>query len=409
MRVGSIAICVVAIGMVWGASARAEESIKIGLITARSGAFALYATSAEKGEILAAEEINKAGGVHGRKIEFLTGDSKSSPEEASRLYREFSAKNVSLIIGNVGSAETAAISALAREAKIPTFATVGYARSLTEELGHTYFFRPIVNSRAFARPLAERLAKQKYKAYCTINNDYTLGHDVNADFLEALKKLRPDVAVLPGCDFWVPLSTTDFTSYITAILSKRPDAVVFSGLVGPSGRAFISQAKSFGLFKMTAGAHASIGWPGNNAGLRKQDVPENLVTATDYPYPPLKTPNNIKFFDAFKARWSELPLSEGAYGYATMHFVAKVFEKDGNENAVDFVKNAASVTYDHPAAGPLKFRPFDNQVNMGVWIGTLAWDAQDERPGMEDIEYVPGDAYLPSESEVERLRTAKGK
>ena len=67
-------------------TAFAEEPIRIGLITARSGVFALFGTSAEKGEILAAEEINKQGGVKGRQIEFISGDSKSSPEEASRLF-----------------------------------------------------------------------------------------------------------------------------------------------------------------------------------------------------------------------------------------------------------------------------------------------------------------------------------
>jgi branched-chain amino acid transport system substrate-binding protein len=388
-------------------AAAQAQPIKIGLITARSGVFALFGTAAEKGEMLAADELNKHAGATGRTIEFISADSKSSPEEASRLFRDFASKGVVAVIGNVGSAETAAISALAKEAKVPFFTTVGYGRSLTEELGHKYFFRPVVNSRAFATPLAERLGKKKYKTYCAINNDYALGHDVNDGFFAELKKFKPDVQVLPGCEFWVPLGATDFTSYITAIMSKKPDVVVFSGLIGGSGRAFLTQGRSFGLFKVSVGAHASMGWPGNNDGLRKQDIPENVVTATDYPYPPVQRKENIAFFNAYKARWSEVPLSESAYGYATVRYIAKSLDgvKPGDTDA--FIAAAEKGVIDHPAAGPVKVRAFDHQAEMGVWVGTLAWDETNKRAGMSGVRYIPGSNYLPTAEQITEMRKVR--
>lgn len=398
-----LAVALAAAGSVIPAQA---ETIKIGLITARSGVFALFGTSGERGEILAADEVNKQGGVRGRTIEFISGDSKSSPEEASRLFRDFAAQGVVAVIGNVGSAETAAISALARTAKIPFFTTVGYGRSLTEELGHRYFFRPGVNSRLFASPLAEHLGKEKYKTYCAINNDYALGHDVHRGFFDDLKKHKPDVQILPGCEFWVPLGATDFTSYITAIMSKRPDVVVFSGLVGPSGRAFVTQGKNFGLFKVAVGAHASLGWPGNNDGLRQQDIPANIFTATDYPYPIVRRKENVDFFDAYRKRWSDAPMSEGATGYATVRFIASALQQAKDSNVESFVDAAEKTRVDHPAAGPVAMRAFDHQAEMGVWIGTLTWDEGNKRPGMRDISYVPGAKYLPTPAEIARLRKA---
>ena len=383
------------------------ESVKIGLITARSGVFALFGTSGERGEILAAEELNKQGGIKGRTIEFVSGDSKSSPEEASRLFRDFASQGVVAVIGNVGSAETAAISSLAKTAKIPFFTTVGYGRSLTEELGHRYFFRLGVNSRLFASPLAERMGKEKYKTYCAINNDYALGHDVHQGFFQDLKKHKPEVRILEGCEFWVPLGSTDFTSYITAIMAKKPDVVVFSGLVGPSGRAFLTQGKNFGLFNVTVGAHASLGWPGNNDGLRKQDIPANIFTATDYPYPIVQRKENTSFFNAYKSRWSDAPMSEGATGYATVRFIASTLQQAKAWDIESFVDAAEKTAIEHPAAGTLKLRAFDHQAEMGVWIGTFAWDEVNKRPGMRDVSYVPGAKYLPTAGELAEIRKAK--
>ncbi len=385
----------------------AADPIKIGVVSAKSGVFALFGTSGERGAILAAEEINAKGGVLGRKLEVIASDSKSKPEDASRLFREQVAGGAFVILGNIGSGETQAASTLARESKVPFFTTVGYSRFLTEEAGHRYFFRLVVNSRGYFGPMAARLSKEPYKTYCAINNDFAFGRDLHESAMASLKEARPDIVVLDGCEFWVPLAQTDFASYITAIMAKKPDALMFGGLVGPSGRAFMTQGKAFGLFKVTAGAHPAMGWPANNAGMRKQDIPENIVTATDYPYPPVNTPANMAFFEAFKKRWNEVPMSEGASGYTTMMFIAKAMEKAGKVDREAFVDAAAGLTIEHPAAGTLTMRKFDHQADMGVWVGTLSWDDTNNRPGIANARYVPGGEYLPSEDQVTKLREGK--
>jgi len=55
--------------------------------------------------------------------------------------------------------------------------------------------------------------------------------------------------------------------------------------------------------------------------------------------------------------------------------------------------------------GTLTVRPFDHQSNAGVWVGYLSWAKKYDRAGMEDITYVPGDKYLPSKEEIEKLRS----
>jgi len=399
----AIAAAVAAICL--GGSAVAEETLKIGKISSRSGVFAIFGTSGERGAILAQEEINATGGILGRKIELITTDSKSRPEEASRLFRELLAQNVMVVIGTIATGETQAVSTLAREEKKPFFATLGYGRFLTEEAGHPYFFRLISNSAAYYGPMVDRLLKDGHKKFCTINNDFAFAKDLNTSVMGDLKKKNPDMQVLDGCEFWVPLGTTDFSTYLTAIISKKPDVVMFGGLVGPSGRAFVQQANQFGLFQRMIGAHPALGWPANAVGLRESDIPKRtIITGGDYPYPIPDTAASKKFYDAYKKRWNEDPVSEGAHTYTTMMFIKKAFEKAGKIDRDAFMAATGNLSIVHPSMGEITMRPFDNQSTAGVWVGYLGWSKQYNRPGMEDMTYVPGEKYLPTAEDIKKLR-----
>ncbi len=378
--------------------------LTIGVLSSRSGAFALQGQSAEQGEILAVEEINAKGGILGRQIKIVSIDTKSRAEEASRALRDLVAGGADLIIGNVATGEAQAATALAKELKVPFFAMGSYGRFLTEEQGHRYLFRLLVNARAFYGPIAESLSERPYKRWCTISIDFAFGRDLVQNVVGHLKSKRPDVEVVPGCEFWIPLGTTEFSSYITAILSKQPDAVLFGGLVGQSGIAFVTQAKAFGLFNKVGAAHTALGWATNNEGLRKEDIPPNLITASDYPYPPVDRPANKVFFDAFKKRWNGLPYSEAASGYTTVNFIAAAYAKAKKIDREAFIDAAEGLTVDNPAQGPITVRAFDHQATTGVWVGELAWDEADNRPGLVKSRYIGAEKYLPTAEEVKKLR-----
>ena len=382
----------------------AADPIRLGVITSRSGVFSFLGTAGEQGVTLAAEEINAKGGVLGRPLELVKGDDASKPEETGRLFREQASSGVFLIIGNVASPQSAAASTLAKEEKIPFFTDGGYARFLTEEAGHRYFFRLLMNVRGFYVPIARQLAKQGYKRYCSINNDFEFGHDVNKSTLALLQAANPQLEIVPGCEFWVPLGATDFAPFVTAILSKQPDVLLFSGLVQASARAFLSQANSFGLFRKIVGAHASLGNPANVMGVRQSDIPPNISTAGDYPYPVIDRPANVAFLKNYEARWKMQPLSESETGYTTMYFIAKAIEKAGKLDREAFIDAAEGLSVEAPAAGEITLRSFDHQGTHGSWTGRLTWDAKDNRAGMENPVAVSADTFLPSEDEVKAAR-----
>jgi branched-chain amino acid transport system substrate-binding protein len=389
-------------------NANAQGPIQIGDISNMSGPLAIAGVPGRQGAILAVEEINKAGGVLGRPLELVTRDDKSQPEEAGKLFRELVAQGVLVAMGATGSATSAAINGLARELKLPFFTVLGYSRFLTEEAGHRYFFRLITNDRVFGHGFAESLSKQAPNKYCTIGNDFAYGRDITKVLMTRLKELKPSVEVVSGCEFWVPLGTTDFTPLITAILARRPDAVLFGGLVTASAPAFVKQGKAFGLFKGAVGVHPSIGMAANNAGLTsKDDIPEGVYTGTDYLYPPLDTPASKAFHENYKKRWNQLPFEESLNAHTTVRFIAKAIAKAGKADREALIDAAEGLSIDHPVMGEITVRGFDHQSNAGWWLGYLTWDETNKRAGMRDARLHKGDSYLPSKEEIEKLRVKK--
>ena len=59
----------------------AQESVRVGLVSPNTGANARYGAFAQRGAQLAAKEINEAGGITGKKIELVPGDSQCAPAE----------------------------------------------------------------------------------------------------------------------------------------------------------------------------------------------------------------------------------------------------------------------------------------------------------------------------------------
>jgi len=396
-----VALC----ALLAASNANAQGPILIGDISNMSGPLAIAGVPGRQGAILAVEEINKAGGVLGRPLELVTRDDKSQPEEAGKLFREVAAQGVLVAMGATGSATSAAINGLARELKLPFFTVLGYSRFLTEEAGHRYFFRLITNDRVFGHGFAESLSKQAPNKYCTIGNDFAYGRDITKVLMTRLKELKPAVEVVSGCEFWVPLGTTDFTPLITAILARRPDAVMFGGLVTASAPAFVKQSKAFGLFKAAVGVHPSIGMAANNAGLTsKDDIPEGVYTGTDYLYPPLDTPASKAFHENYKKRWNQLPFEESLNAHTTIRFIAKAIAKAGKADREAMIDAAEGLSIDHPVMGEITVRGFDHQSNAGWWMGYLTWDETHKRAGMRDARLHKGDSYLPSKEEIEKLR-----
>jgi branched-chain amino acid transport system substrate-binding protein len=230
-------------------AAFAAETIKIGFPIPLSGPTAVYGEPVLKGAEMAVAEINAKGGVLGRQLEILSRDSKANADEAVRLARELIIKdNVDLLVGTLTSAEAPALSTVAKENKIVFIAPTAKSTRLTDAADiHPYIFRVSSNTDVEGLAGATLMARWKdVKSVATIAPDYAYGRDSIAAFVAALKKLRPDIAIVD--QEWPKLGEADFTPFIIAQMGKKPDAV-HSSLFAGDFVTFTKEATPRGYFK----------------------------------------------------------------------------------------------------------------------------------------------------------------
>ena len=85
------------------------KTIKIGGNFELSGAVAAYGEAENEGVKLAVEEINKDGGIDGKKIEYVSKDNKSDNNEAASVAANLTTKDeVVAIVGPATSGATKA-------------------------------------------------------------------------------------------------------------------------------------------------------------------------------------------------------------------------------------------------------------------------------------------------------------
>ena len=104
--------------MVLAAPALAKDTIKIGAILAVTGPASFLGAPEAKTLEMMVEDINKKGGIKGKKIELIIKDSGANPEKALSFAKQLIEEDkVLAIIGPSTSGETMKIKSVAEEAK----------------------------------------------------------------------------------------------------------------------------------------------------------------------------------------------------------------------------------------------------------------------------------------------------
>lgn len=93
-----------------------EETFKVGVIGPMTGDYAQYGQGVYNATVLAAEEINEAGGINGYQVEVLdAGDDMGDPEKGVNAYNDLLDKGMQMLVGSVTSGSCIAVGAEAAE------------------------------------------------------------------------------------------------------------------------------------------------------------------------------------------------------------------------------------------------------------------------------------------------------
>lgn len=373
--------------------------IKIGIVDTYSGPATTFTQDVLDGFKLALEKINSKG-VLGKKIEFITRDDKFKPDIALSMAKELVLKeNVDILMGTISSASALAISDFCKKEKIPFFVTFAKSDKITGAKGHRYVFNMNENTEMAGRAAARILAKKPYTKYWIAGDDYEYGHAIANSVFNHLKELNPKVQKVG--ESWWKVGETDFTPYITQILTAKPDFIIVA--TGGAGMVnFQKAAKSTGLnkkipFYQHTGIELSTLMP------QGQNAPEGVYGTANYLFYYPETKENLNFAEEFKKKYNRYPKSGALYGYLTAQFIAKAFEKAGKIDKEKFIDAMEGLKLSSPV-GEVEVRACDHQIMLPIFFGVTKKSSKYDFLIAGDIVSIPPKDYMPKCEEVLKTR-----
>ena len=209
-----------ALGFVAG-SAAAQDTVKIGVTQPLTGAFAASGNYVAQGAKIAEEEINKAGGVLGKKLQLIIEDNKSNPTEAvATAEKLINSDKVPVLMGAWSSTLTLAVMPKLEEYKVPMLVETSSSGKITTS-GNPYIFRisptSEMEAKAFA-PLFKTMGIKKADFLAT-NNDFGLG--ASKEFSTVARQSGVEVGVMETMD----PKATDFSAQLAKIKASGSDTL----------------------------------------------------------------------------------------------------------------------------------------------------------------------------------------
>ncbi len=224
----------------------AAEPIKIGAFYSLSGPAAAIGTPTKLVTQMVVEKINKEGGINGRPIELVLGDTESEPTKAVMVAKKFI--NVDKVVAIIGPDRTdlgMAVKKLIEEAGIPTFMTVGGDPVIMggPQLGtYKWVFKSPQRSSTAVEKLYQHLQKSNLKKIALITASDGFGKDGKG----WLEKLAANHGLTIVADESFNPKDTDMTPQLTKISSASPDAIV-CWTIGPAGAIVAKNVKQLNI------------------------------------------------------------------------------------------------------------------------------------------------------------------
>jgi branched-chain amino acid transport system substrate-binding protein len=372
------------------------QAVKIGELNSYK-VFPAFLEPYKKGWELGLEEINRSGGVIGRKLEIVSRDDGGTPGDAVRVAEELIAREkVNALMGTFASNVGLAVANLANQRKILFVASEPLTDKIVWENGNRYTFRLRPSTYMQTAMLIPEAAKLKKKRWAIVYPNYEYGQSATASFKKLLKQVQPDAEFV--AEQAPALGKIDAGAVVQALAEARPDAI-FSSLFAADLQKFVREGNTRGLFKNTVVFNLLGGEPEYLDPL-KDETPEGWWV-TGYPWSEINTPEHKAFRDAYQKRWKDYPRQGSVVGYAAVYTVGNAIRKAKSADTEKLVEALKGLQMQTPF-GPVVWRPIDHQSTMGAYVGQLS--KKDGKGTMVNWRYADGAKYQLSDQEIRTLR-----
>jgi branched-chain amino acid transport system substrate-binding protein len=303
-----------------GPAEAAQDDIVIGMLLAMSGQGISYGKWMSQGALLAAEEINQAGGINGRNIRIEIGDHKSGQAKAgvSEMSRLVNLYHTPAVLSSY-SAPTLAVQPIAVERNVVLINGGGWSPKL---INKKYLWNTRLTGDATAKAILKVAWDDGMRKICMIYRKDPSGIDTANSAREYWTGKGGKVL----CEEKHDIETSNFSAQMAKIRVAQPDALVtFS--YGKTLGIQIKQARDFGVKVPLYGIEfipENVTVAGAAIEGYKFALDEFDVDSTE--------PNTAKFVKAYRAKYNEDPEFYGANYYEATYILAecmKVLASEG--------------------------------------------------------------------------------
>ncbi|MBC7962783.1 MAG: ABC transporter substrate-binding protein [Steroidobacteraceae bacterium] len=320
------------------ASKAAGDTVKIGFMGALTGDVAMFGKPTLEGMKMAADEVNAAGGINGKKIEIVEADNRGDKQEgASVAQKLISRDNVVAILGDPTTGISKVIAPIAQKAGVVMLSAGATGPGLVE-VGDFIFRNTLLDSVAIPACIdyfAKDLNYKKVAVITSDNNDYSVG--LSQTFRDAAKGKGIEIVA----DEKVKDGDKDFSAQVTNIKAKKPDVIFYSGYY-TEGALIMKEARKQGIKANMFGGDGLFSPEFIKLG---GEAVEGSMSALGFS-PEQATDETAKFIESFKKKFNgALPGLFDAQGYDGLMMLADAMKRAGSNDPKIF-KVALATTKD---------------------------------------------------------------
>jgi branched-chain amino acid transport system substrate-binding protein len=326
----------------------------VGVFAALSGDQASFGNATVQGVKLAADEINAAGGVLGRKIRLVIEDDQGRAVEAtSAVTKLITSDNVVALIGENSSNQSLAAAPIAQSNKVPMISPSSTNPAVTEK--GDYIFRVCFTDPYQGKALAAFVKNELHLDRAAIlldkKNDYSVGlaEFFRKEFEAAGGKVVVQQSYTGG--------DTEFRPQLTTIKSASPQVLFIPGFYTEVGQIAI-QARDLGINVPLVGGD---GWDSPSVIEIGGKSIDGSYFSDHYfvgdPRPLVQT-----FVSKIKQRHGKAPEANAALGYDALHIFANAVKRAGSLDRAK-IRDEIAATKDYQGvSGTISMGPDRNPI-----------------------------------------------
>ncbi len=322
-----------------GCAKKESGNILIGGLAPLTGDIAVYGNAVKNAASMAFDEINAAGGVLGKQIEYKVLDEKGDSAEAINAYNRLTSENIVALLGDVTSKPSIAVAELAAEDGLPMLTPTASHPDVTkpgDNIFRVCFLDPFQGA-AMATFAADSLGAKTVAVLYNTSDDYSQG--LAASFQAQAESLGLTVVNYEGYG----ADDKDFKAQLTKIASSNPDALFIPDYYAKDAL-IATQAREAGITVPILGAD---GWDGVLTAVDASNISVlNDVYFSNH-YSVQDTSEKVStFVKNYTAKFGEAPNALAALGYDAAYMLAQAITTADSTDSDKIVAALAGIKYE---------------------------------------------------------------